>query len=332
MTGKMKRVLLVEDDAAVRDMVTAHLGKQRFEIQAVESAEEVLDMLRRGSLSYDLVMTDLHLPGISGLELSRLLLAMAPLKPVILITGDDDEAAASEALAHGVAGYLLKPFQLFELDATLSQAVSMLELVEATEALARAQSENLSDWGEAGGMLPRSWLYIGDERSAGGTGHGARVVSIAGLLAKIVGAPLDGPDRDVLRTAARTHEIGRLIGGAGEVDVAGRTAQLLNDLGFDPAVGEVVRDAAVPWSPGLPLVARILATADRLDHAAIRAALGGSEDAEAIRDAVDEAAAGSGTRTDPELAKILIAHRESIESMWVLQRQGDVRAGAGAPS
>ena len=321
--GTRHRILLVEDDAAVRELVAGHLSRQRYDVVTAESAEEVLDQLRRGALSYDLCLLDLHLPGISGLELSRLLLATAPLRPVLLITGDDDERVAGEALGQGVTGYLLKPFQLFELDACVSQAVAMLELVEATETLARAQAETLDEWGEAGGMLPRSWLHLGDERSGAGLGHGARVVSVAGLIAKAV-TSLDGRARDVLRTAARTHEVGRLLGGGGTREVAGRSAQLLDNLGFDRGVGEVVRDAAVSWSPGLPLQARILALADRLDHDAVGRSADGMEPEIAIREAVDDAVAGAGDTTDPDLVRTLEDTRENIESMWVLQRQVEV--------
>ena len=329
MRNARHRVLLVEDDGGLRDMIASHLSRNRYEVVTAESAEDVLDRLRKGGLSYDVCLLDLHLPGISGLELSRLLLVTAPLKPVILITGDDDERTAGEALAQGVTGYLLKPFQLFELDASLSQAVSMLELVEATEALARAQAETLDEWGEAGGMLPRSWLNLGDERSGAGPGHGARVVAVAGLLAKAVGSTLDGRAREVLRTAARTHEVGRLLGTGGAGEVAGRSAQLLDNLGFDPGVGEVVRDAAVPWSPGLPLSARILALADRLDHDAVDHCRT-MEAPDAIRAALDAAIGRAGETSDPDLAALLGRSRESVESMWVLQRQERAGAGAGA--
>lgn len=323
------RILLVEDDVRLREMVGSHLSRSRYEVVMAESAEDVLERLRTGALSYDVCLLDLHLPGISGLELARLLLTIAPLKPVILITGDDDEQTAGDALAQGVTGYLLKPFELFELDASLSQAVSMLELVEATETLARSQAEALDDWGEAGGMLPRSWLHLGDERSGAGSGHGARVVSVAGLLAKALGPSLDARARDVLRTAARTHEVGRLLGAGGAGEVAGRSAQLLDNLGFDRGVGEVVRDAAVRWSPGLPLSARILSLADRLDHDAADRCRS-MEAPEAIRLALDAALAGAGEATDPDLAALLGRSRESVESTWVLQRQERVAAGSGS--
>lgn len=323
------RVLLVEDDGRLREMVASHLARNRYEVRTAGSAEDVLDRLRAGELSYDVCLLDLHLPGISGLELSRLLLTTAPLRPVILITGDDDERTARDALAQGVTGYLLKPFELFELDASLSQAVAMLELVEATETLARARAESLDDWGEAGGMLPQSWLQVGDERSGAGPGHGARVARVAGLLATALGPRLDGRAREVLRTAARTHEVGRLLGTGGTGEVAGRSAQLLDNLGFDGGVGEVIRDAAVRWSPGLPLSARILSLADRLDHDAVERCR--TVDAgDAIRQALDAALAGAAETTDPDLAALLGRGRESVESMWLLQRQEHAPAGASA--
>ena len=319
--GGSHTVLVVEDDAAVRSMVESHLRKRRFNVRAVGSAEAVIADLREQTLEYDFALVDVHLPGMSGVELSRLLLATRPLNAVLIITGDDDAALAREALEGGATGYLLKPFQLFELDAAVSQAASMNDLVETTEALARAQSQGLDDWGEAGGSLPRSWLHVGDEQSGAGAGHGARVVSVAGLLAKKLGDRMESHGRELLRTAARTHEIGRLTGAGSRPQVARRTAQLLDDLGFDSGVCELVREAAEPWSPGLPLAARVLALADSLDHDAVHQLTRGAEPDDAISTAIDDVLEGAGERYDPDVARLLGEQREQVESMWVLQRQ-----------
>ena len=315
------RILVVEDDEAVRELVASHLRKRQYVVEVAGSAEDVLRALRERRLEYDVALTDVHLPRLSGVELARLLLARSPLRPVVMITGDADQELARRALDYGATGYLLKPFELFELDAALAQAVSMLELVETTETLARSQAEHLDEWGEAGGMLPGSWLHLGDEQSGAGSGHGARVARIAGLLAKIAGSRMDAGDGDVLRTAARTHEIGRVVVPSARGDVPRRTAQLLDDLGFDPGVGELVRQAGEPWSPGLPLAARILALSDRLDHHAVRESAAGREDADAARAAVDAVSALAGEQFDPELVRVLEAERERIESMWVSQRE-----------
>jgi CheY-like chemotaxis protein len=314
-------VLVVEDDGAVRDLVRRHLENGPYDVTEADSAEAVLERLRTGALNYDVALLDVHLPGMSGVELGRLLLATAPLRPLLVITGDDDQGLAREALERGATGYLLKPFELFELDAALAQAVAVLELVETTETLARSQAEERDDWGEAGGLLPRTWLHLGDAESGAGTGHGARVVSITGLLAKLCADGLDAGGRDVLRTAARTHEIGRLLARGGVGGIALRSAQLLDDLGFDPEVGEVVRRAAEPWAPDQPLIARILSLADHLDHDAVDRQRGGDEAAAAIRRAVDAVARHGGERHDPELTRRLMDYRDRFESMWVLQRR-----------
>ncbi len=320
-------VLVVEDDPGVRELVSSHLRKKGYVAVTAESAEEVLDSLRSGELTYDVALTDVHLPGMMGVELNRLLLATAPLKPIIVITGDDDAELARRALQDGATGYLLKPFELFELDAALAQAVSMLELVEATETLARSQAQHLDEWGELGGSLPRAWLQLGDEKSGAGAGHGSRVVSVAMLLAKKLGDALSLTDREVLRTGARTHEIGRLVGsGGGPREIATRSAKLLGDLGFDERVSELVRQGAEPWSPGLPLRTRVFSLADRLDHSAVRRAAETHPDADAdepIGAAVDDVIAAAGDTSDPELARLLEASRERVESMWVLQRQAE---------
>lgn len=320
--GRKHRVLIVEDDDSIAELIEVHLQKRRFEVRRVDSGEALLGDLRDRSLDYDLALVDVHLPGMSGVALTRLLLAARPLSAVLIITGDDDAALAREALGAGATGYLLKPFQLFELDAAVAQAASMSELVEATQTLARAQSQGLNDWGESGGSLPRSWLHVGDEQSGAGAGHGARVVSISGLLAKKLGdEKMDSHDRDLLRTAARTHEIGRLTGAGSGQQVAQRSAKLLDDLGFDTGVCEIIRQSAEGWSPGLPLTARILALSDRLDHEARRRLAEGAEPEDAIRASVDALVASAGETSDPELARLLAAEREQVESMWVLQCQ-----------
>lgn len=323
MTDRRRhRVLLVEDDPSVRGLVEGHLRKRGFEVRCVGSGEEVLGEVRARSLDYDLALVDVHLPGMSGVALTRLLLAARPLSSVLMITGDDDAKLARTALNAGATGYLMKPFQLFELDAAVSQAVSMGELVEATETLARAQSRGSSDWGEAGGSLPRSWLHVGDEQSGAGAGHGARVVKIAGLMADRLGDDdLDARSRELLRTAARTHEIGRLTGSGSRAQIARRSAKLLDDLGFDRGVCEIVRQAAEEWSPGLPLTARLLALADRLDHDATRRIAEGADVDAAIRGAVDAVAAGAGDTYDPDHARLLAEERARVESIWVLQAE-----------
>jgi CheY-like chemotaxis protein len=319
--GSRHDILLVEDDPSVRDLVAGHLERQGHDVTSVGAAETVLRELRSRGLDYDVALVDVHLPGMSGVELIRLLLATRPLSPVIMVTGDDDASVAREALEQGVSAYLLKPFQMFELDAALAQALSVLDLVETTEALALSRSEGLGDPGERGGALPPAWLDLCDGMSEAGPGHGERVAGLADLLADACGLPLNARDRALIGTAARTHEVGRLTGTGAPERVPHRSAQLLSDLRFDPDVAELVRQGAEPWSPGLPPRARVLGLADRLDHEAARRVARGDGPDEAIRGAVTAMIRRAGDDIDPELGRALSAERERIESMWVLGRE-----------
>lgn len=318
--GGGRTVLVVDDDASVRAVVTSHLDRRGFVVEQADSAEAVMIGVRQRTLRYDVALIDVHLPGLSGTDLVRLLLAASPLRPVIVITGDTDAAVAQRALGYGAAGYLLKPFQLFELDAALVQAVAMLDLVEATEVLARSQAEHLDEWGEAGGMLPRAWLRLGDSHSGAGPGHGDRVGGVAAMLAEAVRPDMAGRDLDVLTTAARTHEIGRLLGPGNRAGVAGRSAELLSNLGFDPDVSELVRQASEPWSPGLPVAARILALADALDHEAERRSNAGTSAELAMGAAIGAAVGAGGVVFDPALVAALTRIRETVVSGWAGQR------------
>ncbi|HUP87890.1 MAG TPA: response regulator [Longimicrobiales bacterium] len=119
ITQTQNRVLVVEDDAAIRRMMTTHFRRNGFLVDYAMSAEEVAS-----DEAYDLVVTDVHLPGQSGVELARRIRRTRPQQTFVFMTGDADESVARDALDTGAAGYLLKPFEFFELDAVVNTALA----------------------------------------------------------------------------------------------------------------------------------------------------------------------------------------------------------------
>lgn len=111
------RVLVVEDDLNLRSLLSSHLRRKGYEVAEAGDAESVLSAQQ--SSSYDLVLADIHLPGQSGVEMARQLRSGEGEAPVVFVTGDADEKLAERALREGAAGYLLKPFEIFELDALI---------------------------------------------------------------------------------------------------------------------------------------------------------------------------------------------------------------------
>ena len=111
------QVLVVEDDASVRRAVTDGLRTNGFDVVATASAEEALEEPAMDSV--DLIVLDIGLPGMSGLELCRRLRADAQGAPILILSARDAVADRVEGLQVGADDYLVKPFALTELVARL---------------------------------------------------------------------------------------------------------------------------------------------------------------------------------------------------------------------
>ncbi len=111
------RVLVVEDDASVRRAVADGLSANGFEVVAVATAEDGLAALTDAAV--DLIVLDVGLPGMSGLELCRRLRADDDGVPILVLSARDAVADRVEGLQVGADDYLVKPFDLSELVARL---------------------------------------------------------------------------------------------------------------------------------------------------------------------------------------------------------------------
>ncbi len=114
----MGRILLVEDDPQVGELVKRFLEKEGFQVHWVRSGREALDRVWEGARP-DLVVLDRGLPDVEGLEVLKELRSLDPLLPVLLLTGRADEDSRVEGLLEGADDYLGKPFSLKELLARL---------------------------------------------------------------------------------------------------------------------------------------------------------------------------------------------------------------------
>lgn len=123
-------VLVVDDDPAVRELLSKALTAAGYFVDVAVDAPSAL--ARLGKKPYDLMITDLKMPGQDGLSLIREARVTSPGLPVIVITGYSSEAAAIEAINLGVAGYLTKPFRLPRILAATARALG--EPVPAAEA------------------------------------------------------------------------------------------------------------------------------------------------------------------------------------------------------
>ena len=117
-----ERILVVDDEPAVCALLVERLTPAGFECRSSTSGKEALDLLQ--SETFDAIISDLNMPGISGLELLEKSRRQHPLTAFLMVTGVDDIRVAIQAMKQGADDYLVKPFQF---DAVLSSVQRALE-------------------------------------------------------------------------------------------------------------------------------------------------------------------------------------------------------------
>jgi FixJ family two-component response regulator len=121
MKGLQRPVYIVDDDEAVRDSIRMLLESSGFVARDFASADRFLDT---DTDDMGCLLLDLHMPGISGLELLRLLRSRGMRRPVIVVSGRRDTVQDAEVLAAGASALLSKPFDDQQLLDLVSQALS----------------------------------------------------------------------------------------------------------------------------------------------------------------------------------------------------------------
>jgi len=124
----MNKILIVDDELNMRLVLTAMLKKEGYEIASAADGNEALSILKSGPI--DVVITDLKMPNVDGMELLNHMNDKHPAIPVIIITAHGTVATAVEALKKGALDYITKPFDLDELKNVISKAMKTRTLKE----------------------------------------------------------------------------------------------------------------------------------------------------------------------------------------------------------
>ncbi len=118
------RILVVDDESSIRRALRPPLMELGFQVNEASRGEEALQMLRTGA--FDVVLLDVNMPGIGGIETLRRMRALAPRLPILMLTVRDAEEEKVEALELGADDYVTKPFSTRELIARIRTAVRRL--------------------------------------------------------------------------------------------------------------------------------------------------------------------------------------------------------------
>jgi DNA-binding NtrC family response regulator len=116
----MASILIVDDDEVIRDTL-CELLSQDYTCQTADTAEVALAKLE--AQPFDVVVTDISMPGLSGMEFLRMVLELYPSTPVIMASGLSDEEQAQSTIEQGAFDYLLKPFRLEVVEESVRRAV-----------------------------------------------------------------------------------------------------------------------------------------------------------------------------------------------------------------
>jgi putative nucleotidyltransferase with HDIG domain len=210
-------ILVVDDDAAVRGVISVLLREEGYAVTAVASAEAALDAAR--ATEYPLVISDVRMPGHDGVWLLERMREVCPDTAVIMLTGFGDTEAAVECLRSGAADYLLKPPKVTELIRAIERALGRrkLELArqryrQSLEARVRektaALSRTLLDLENTYSQTLWTLVAALDAREHETSDHSQRVVRATLAIARRLGVPeAEWPD---LGRGALLHDIGKI--------------------------------------------------------------------------------------------------------------------------
>jgi putative two-component system response regulator len=191
----VSRVLVIDDEEVIRMLVVEILESAGHEVIAAESAERALGLLDRSDV--DLVVSDIVMPGLSGLELLEIVRGRRASLPIVLVTGAGTYDTLSQALMRGAAGLVTKPFAHAELQNAVAEALDRADrsreelrerLLAPTLASALANAIEARD----------SYLH----------GHCERLAALALRIGEELALPPD--EIETLRLGAILHDVGKI--------------------------------------------------------------------------------------------------------------------------
>src|SRR5438876_5585875 len=213
-----ERILIVDDEDPIRDFVSVMLSSANFVCTQAASGKEALALLDSGE-EYELMLSDLMMPGMDGIALLEAAKERFPDMPVLMVTAVTDVSVALGAIRTGAYDYLLKPFERDQLLAAVRRALEnrRLKLENRAyqtnlEALVTARTEQLR---QAISTLEKSYDItleaLGnalDLKDAETEGHSKRVTAFTIAIARAMGL---SPDQiRVIARGAFLHDIGKM--------------------------------------------------------------------------------------------------------------------------
>jgi putative two-component system response regulator len=282
------RILVVDDEAEIRRLIERFLSEQGHHIRTASSVSEALEIL--GTEAFELVLTDLQMPGPSGLDLLAEVRVQDAATRMILMSGHAQVSDAAAAIDRGVDHLIIKPFHFDVLHARVTESLARYH----AERTAAKERETLQAQLRQRDAESKMWVLRSahalaaavEAKDAYTAGHATRVTTYALRIAEVIG----GIDLARFRLAGDLHDVGKIGVPDSVLNKPGHlTADEFEAIKKHPEIGErilqpmiddeivlgVVRWHHERWDgcgypdaragARIPLPARVLAVADTVD-------------------------------------------------------------------
>ncbi|MBC7458095.1 MAG: response regulator, partial [Bdellovibrionaceae bacterium] len=132
---KKAKIVIIDDDIDIQDLLTSFFKTKNYECFAYGDAHQALEDLTQGKVQCDVIITDLILPGISGIEFTQRMKALDSPTPIILITANKKVEVAVEAIRSGAYDFVVKPLHFPQLLVSVERALYLSEIKEQNTTL-----------------------------------------------------------------------------------------------------------------------------------------------------------------------------------------------------
>jgi response regulator RpfG family c-di-GMP phosphodiesterase len=249
------RVLIADDDASVRAVLRTILGRGEFIVEEAEDGEQALRRFVAGGA--DLILSDLQMPNMGGLDLLRRVRALDDTVAFIILTGAGTVENAVEALRLQADDYLVKPFHVAEVLLAAERAVSYRRLLRENRSYQAQLEERVAEQaGQIEALLMdalRSLATAIETRDDYTGGHVERVARYAAATGRELG--LAGEELRALWVGALLHDVGKI--GVSDLVLkkpAPLTCEEYEEMKRHPEIGATIMERSSFLRPGLPAV------------------------------------------------------------------------------
>lgn len=220
MAGRTKytaRALIVDDEQSICDLLLEKLRSEGYDCRACPDAEQALALLHHEG--FDVILSDLRMPGITGVDLMRRVQEQWPHSAFLLVTGEQDVRVGIEAMKLGAADYVVKPFRLDAVLHSVTQALAKkrleIELENYRQRLEQMVEERTKELEAALRRVETTYeetlQALGaaiDLRDAGTAGHSFRVTQYALAIGRAMGCTAS--QLREISHGASLHDIGKI--------------------------------------------------------------------------------------------------------------------------